>query len=98
MVTSNWFTFFDNFLDNEAGNYNSSDFTKAWSQLTSPVEKKSFIANDANLVLLAANANRTVSLIHSFSNVGGSFMSSNDKHVCFIGTNEEAKAININLD
>ena len=98
MVASNWLTFFDNRLDNEVGNYNSSAFTKAWSQLTSPVEKKSFIDNDANLVVLAANANRTVTLLHSFSNVGGLFMSPNDKHVCFIGTNKEAIAVKIDLD
>ena len=71
MVASNWFTFFDNRLDNEAGNYNSSAFTDAWSQLTSLVKKKSFIANDADLAVLAANSNRTVTLLHSFSNVGG---------------------------
>ena len=98
MVASNCFTFFANWLDNKAGNYNSSAFTNAWSQLTVPVKKKSFIANDANLVVLAANANRTVTLLHSFSNIGGSVMRPNDKHVCFIGTNKKAIAVNIDLD
>jgi hypothetical protein len=72
-------------------------FSSAWSQQTTPNEKVAFISNDNDIVLLAANANKTVAILHSFKNIGGTLLRPSNKFVCFMGTSVNATAVAIDL-
>ena len=72
-------------------------FSSAWSQQTTPNKKVAFISNDSDIVLLAANANKTVTILHSFKNIGGTPLRPSNKFVCFMGTSVNAIAVAINM-
>jgi hypothetical protein len=72
-------------------------FSYAWSQQTTPIKKVAFISNDSNIVLLAANANKTVAILHSFKNIGGTPLLPMNKFVCFMRTSINATAVAINM-
>jgi hypothetical protein len=79
----NWITFFDSRHDNNQGNYNSLVFSEAWSQQTTQNEKALFITNDENSIVLAANAKKTIAVLHSFKNIGGTPLRPANKYACF---------------
>ena len=97
MYAINWEMFFNNRHDNNLGNQDSTVLSDAWSQTTSQIEKKSFISNDEFIVILAANANNTVTILHSFKNIGGTPFCLIDKFVCFVRANEHATVVNITM-
>ena len=93
----NWITFFDSRHDNDQGNYDSSVFSEAWSHQTTPNKKALFITNDAHSIVLAANANKTVAVLHSFKNIGGTPLHPANKYACFCGTSNNATVVIINM-
>jgi len=97
MLSINWASVFKDRHDNNLGNQDSSVFSSAWSQQTTPNEKVAFISNNNNIILLAANANKTLAILHSFKNIGGTLLRPLDKFVCFLGTSVNATAVAINM-
>ena len=97
MLSINWVSVFKDRHDNDLGNQDSSVFSSAWSQQTTPNEKVAFISNDNDIVLLAANANKTLAILHSFKNIGVTLLRPSDKLVCFLGTSVNATAVAINM-
>ena len=97
MPSINWATVFNDRHDNDLGNQDSSVVSSAWSQQTTPNEKVAFISNDNDIVLLAANSNKTVAILHSFKNIGGTLLRPSNKFVCFMGTSVNATTVAINM-
>jgi hypothetical protein len=97
MTSINCSAFFDASHDNDLGNYNSSVFSTAWSQQTTPIKKSAFITNDSNIVILPANANKTVAILHSFKNIGGTPVRPMNKYACFMGASVNATVVAINM-
>ena len=97
MTSINWANVFNNRHDNNLGNYDSSVFSTAWSQQTTPIKKAAFITNDSNIFILAANTNTTVAILHSFKNIGGTPLRPMNKYACFMGTSVNATVVSINM-
>ena len=97
MASINWPIFFDNRHDNNLRNQNSSALSQAWSQMTTPLEKKAFVSNDDNIVILAANSNNTIAVLHSFKNIGGTLLQPIKNFVCFVGANEHTAVVNMSM-
>lgn len=93
MPSINWTAFFDSRHDNTAGNKNTTVYTEAWAQDKDYAVKVSFLTNDANTAILAANANDTILFLHSFKNIGGTPIQPANKFVCFLGSNENASVV-----
>jgi hypothetical protein len=62
MASFNWRIFFDNRHDNDLRNQNTTALSEAWSQKTTWIEKKAFVSNDDNIVILAASLNYTIAV------------------------------------
>jgi hypothetical protein len=97
MSSINWSNFFKTRQDNNLGNFDLSIFSKAWSQQTTSIEKAAFISNDANLVVLAANTNKSMAVLHGFKNLRGSPLRPVNKCVCFGGTSINATVVIIDM-
>ena len=95
MASTNWPVFFDNRHDNDLRNQNSSVLSEAWSQMTTPIKKKAFVSNDNKIVILAANSNNTIAVLHSFKNIGGTPLRPIDNFVCFVGANKHTTVVNM---
>jgi hypothetical protein len=69
MASINWPIFFDNIHNNDLRNQNTSALSKAWSQMTTWIKKKALFSKDDNIIILTANSNNTIAVLHSFKNI-----------------------------
>ena len=61
------------------------------------IKKAAFITNDSDIVILAANANKMVAILHSFKNIGGMPVCPMNKYDYFVGTSVNATVVSINV-
>ena len=86
MLSTNWSTYFKSRPDNETGNYNTTFYSNAWSSAATQSSKLALLTNDPNTIIFAADAKGTVIPLHSFTNLGGSFLRPNNKVICLSGS------------
>ena len=84
MPSTNWFTnYFSSRKDNDLGNQNTTIYSSAWVQLSDHATKLTLLTKDSNTVIFAADAEGTLIPLHSFYNLGGTFLLRlTDKIVC----------------
>ena len=97
MRSINWENVFYDRHDNNLRNYDSSVFSTAWSQKTCSIKKAAFITNDSGIVILAANANKTVAILHIFKKIGGTPLCPMNKYASFMGTSVNETVLSINM-
>ena len=86
MLSTNWSTYFKSRPDNETGNHNTTVYSNAWSPSTTHSSKLTLLTNDPNTIIFAADAEGTMTPLHSFTNLGGSFLRPNNKVICLTGS------------
>lgn len=92
MLFPNWSDYFKSRGDNEMGNKNSNKYDEVWSN-PDPKTKLPILTNDPDTVLLAADTEGTMILLHSFTNLGGSLLRPKDKFVCLTGSGHVGVAV-----
>jgi hypothetical protein len=93
MLATNWSDYFTSRTDNERGNQNTTIYHSAWNPSISSAVKLSFLTNDPDTIILAADAEGTIIPLHSFANLGGSLLRRDDKFVCLIGSGQVGIAV-----
>ena len=93
MLYTNWSNYFTSHADNEKGNQNTTVYADAWAQNKSRASKLALLANDPDTIILAADMEGTIIPLHNFANLGGTFLRSNDKFLCLIGSGQVGIAV-----
>jgi hypothetical protein len=89
----NWATYFVNHVNNDAGNRNLQAFSDVLGSEVSTEAKLRALVDELDTVILAADANRNIMILHSPKNVGGTRSPPDNKVTCMIGLG--ARAANI---
>ena len=89
----NWANHFVNHVNNDAGNRNLQAFSDVLGSEVSTEAKLRALVDELDTVILAADANRNIMILHSPKNVGGTRSPPDNKVTCMIGLG--ARAANI---
>ena len=81
----NWANWFINHANNDAGNMNLQAFSDVLGSEVSTETKLRDLADKIDTVILAADANRNIMLLHSPKNFGGTRSRPDNKVTCMIG-------------
>ena len=93
MLATNWSDYFKSRPDNEKGNQDTTIYHSAWNPSVSSAVKLSLLTNDPDTIILGADTEGTIILLHSFANLGGSLLHRDDKFVCLFGSGQVGIAI-----
>ena len=93
----NWTEWFSNHPNNEDGNRNMAAFSSILEAGLSEEEKLQSLVEEINTVILAADANNKIMILHSPKNFGGTRSRPNNKVVCMLGLGAHAMYIFIDL-
>ena len=88
---------FSNLPNNEDGNRNMAAFSSILEAGLSEEEKLQSLVEEINTVILAADANNKIMILHSPKNFGGTRSRPNNKVVCMLGLGAHAMYIFIDL-
>jgi hypothetical protein len=75
------------------GNQNTTVYSSAWDPATSDDTKLSLLTSDPNMIIFVADAEGTIIPLHSFANLGGSLLRSDNKFVWLIGSGQGGIAV-----
>jgi hypothetical protein len=92
------FNWFINHASNDAGNQNLKAFSKILSSNDNNVTKLRRLVKEIDTVILAADANNRIMILHSPKNFGGTQTSPKNKLVCMLGMGTQAVSILIDLN
>ncbi len=92
---SNWFI---NHASNNAGNQNLKDFSKILSSNDNNVTKLRKLVKEIDTVILAADANNRIMILHSPKNFGGTQTQPKNKVVCMLGIGTQAVSVLVDLN
>jgi hypothetical protein len=95
---SNWANWFINHTNNEAGNKHLQAFSNVLGSGVSTEAKLQDLVNEIDSVILAADTNRNVMLLHSPKNFGGTRSCPENKVSCMIGFGARATSILLDLN
>jgi hypothetical protein len=90
---ANWATYFVNHASNDAGNRNLQAFSDVLGSEVSTEAKLRDLVDELDTVILAADANRNIMLLHSPKNFGGTRSRPDNKVTCMIGFGARAACI-----
>ena len=90
---TNWAGYFVNHASNEAGNRNLQAFSDILGSEVSTEAKLRDLVDELDTVILAADANRNIMLLHSPKNFGGTRSRPDNKVTCMIGFGARAASI-----
>jgi hypothetical protein len=93
----NWTEWFSNHPNNEDGNRNMAAFSSILESGLSEEEKLRSLVEDIDTVILAADANNKIMILHSPKNFGGTRSRPDNKVVCMLGMGAHAMCIFIDL-
>jgi hypothetical protein len=89
----NWATSFVNRANNDAGNRNLQAFSDVLGSEVSTEAKLRDLVDELDTVILAADAKRSIMLLHSPKNFGGTRSRPDNKVTCMIGFGARAASI-----
>ena len=81
----NWIEWFSNHPNNEDGNRNMAAFSSILESGLSEEEKLRSLVEEIDTVILAADANNKIMILHSPKNFGGTRSRPDNKVVCMLG-------------
>ena len=90
---TNWAGYFVNHASNEAGNRNLQAFSDILGSEVSTEAKLRDLVDELDTVILAADANRNIMLLHSPKNFGGTRSRPDNKVTCMIGLGARSACI-----
>ena len=90
---TNWADYFVNHASNEAGNRNLQAFSDILGSEVSTEAKLRDLVDELDTVILAADANRNIMLLHSPKNFGGTRSRPDNKVTCMIGLGARSACI-----
>ena len=90
-----WKTFIATRKDNADVNKNTSVFTEAWLPEKSQDQRFQMLAADPDMVLLAADFNKKLLVLHIFKNAGGTLLRLEKKLMCLSGTGSLATVFEV---
>jgi hypothetical protein len=82
---ANWASYFVSHTSNEAGNRNLQAFSNVLGSEVSTEAMLRDLVDELDTVILAADANRNIMLLHSTKNFGGTRSRPDNKVTCLIG-------------
>ena len=83
---------------NNAGHQNLKAFSKILSSNDNDVTKLRQLVKEIDMVILAADANNRIMILHSPKNFGGTRTQPKNKVVCMLGMGTQAVSILVNLN
>jgi hypothetical protein len=92
---SNWFV---NYASNNAGNQNLKAFSKILNLNDNNATKLWQLVEEIDPVILAADANKCIMILHSPKNFGGTRTRPKNKVVCMLGMGTQSVSILVNLN
>ncbi len=92
---SNWFI---NHFSNDTSNRNVQAFSNFLSSEENKVEKLWLLVEEVETVILAANANKNIMIMHFPKTFGGTRSRPNKKVICMIGMGSQAVSVLIDLN
>ncbi len=92
---SNWFV---NHASNNAGNQNLKAFGKILNSDNKHATKLQQLVKEIDTVILAADANKRIRILHSPKNFGGTRTRPENKVVCMVGMGTQSVSILVNLN
>ena len=98
MATNTWLDWFINRTSNDAGNRNLQAFSDILSSESNGAEKLRSLVEEIDTVILAANANNNIMIMHSPKNLGGTRSQPDNKVVCMLGMGPQAVSVQIDLN
>ena len=93
----NWIEWFSNHPHNEDGNRNMAAFSSILESGLSEEEKLRSLVEEIDTVILAADANNKIMILHSPKNFGGTRSRPDNKVVCMLGLGAHATCVFIDL-
>jgi len=93
---SNWRDYFMNHPNTDTGNDNMTAFTAALAVELDDAKRETALVEDIDTVILTANADKQILIIHSPKRFGGTHSRATNKIVCLTGLGAEAQRIIIN--
>jgi hypothetical protein len=82
---STWANWFINHANNDTGNWNLEAFSNILSSGDSNKAKLRALVEEIDTVILAADLNKNIMILHSPKNSGGTRSRPEDKVVCMLG-------------
>ena len=98
MTTATWLDWFINHTSNDAGNRNLQAFSDILSSESNGAEKLRSLVEEIDTVILAANANNNIMIMHSPKNLGGTRSRPDNKVVCMLGMGPQAVSVQVDLN
>jgi hypothetical protein len=95
---SSWVDWFINNESNDAGNWNLQAFSDILSSGDSNEAKLRALAEEIDTVILAADLNRNIMILHSPKNFGGTRPRPENKVVCMLGVGPPATCVLLDLN
>jgi hypothetical protein len=95
---SNWVNWFINHPSNDEGNKNLQSFSDILSAGLLEELKLKQLVEEIDTVILAADANKNILILHSPKNFGGTRSRPSNKVICMIGLGNQGTYISINLN
>ncbi len=93
----NWTKWFSNHPNNEDGNRNMAAFSSILKAGFSEEEKLRSLVEEIDTVILAANANNKIMILHNPKNFGGTRSRPDNKVVCMLGLGAHAMYVLIDF-
>jgi hypothetical protein len=90
---STWANWFINHANNDAGNMNLEAFSNILSSGDSNEAKLRALVKEIDTVILAADSNKYIMILHSPKNFGSTRSSPKNKFVCMLGVGPRATYI-----
>ncbi len=92
-TNTTWSNWFINHASNNAGNQNLKGFSKILSSNNNNVTKLRQLVKEIDTVILAADANNHIMILHSPKNFVGTQTQPKSKVVCMLGMDTQAVSI-----
>ena len=97
-MSKNFKEYFENNPSNEDGDKNMNSFSKVLSGNKNQKEKTSTATNNADSVVVGADAENNVVIVHSLSNLGGNLLRPDDNIVGAVGMGNNLIGVSISTN